>query len=197
MKGWTLKICDGLNVLVCFLVARWFFMSYLFSYSIEIFQLRPGELLTTLVMGILILVMTAFGFVLLRFFYLKKINTNHMIFLYFLYFILLFYSLFLKNIGLQGYEINPLTYFDGLAYGYWFEPVMNLLLFIPIGFLFKGSWKRILIAAIGLMAVEILQYVLHLGIFDLGDFLANFVSLGIGQLIRWILLHLGFRQWLS
>lgn len=191
-----LKVWDSLNFILCFILARWIFKNYLFSYSIEIFHFRQGELWEILIVGGLVLVLTNFFFVLLRFLYLRKINMTHLLILYGIYFLLLVYSLFFKNIGLQGYELNPMTYFDGLAYGYWFEPVINLLLFIPLGFLLSLNWKSFLGILMIFLSVEILQYVFHLGIFDVGDFLANMSSLLLGQTLRVILLRFGFREWL-
>lgn len=189
-------ILDLLNFLICFVFAKWVFMSYLFSYSITIFNLQAGQGLSTVVSLALILVISGFLFVLLRLLYAKTIKVDHLMALYGSYFLVLFYVLFFKNIGLQGHELNPLTYFDGVAYGYWFEPVMNLLLFIPLGFLLRLNWKSFILSLLVLLTIEGMQYGFHLGIFDVGDLLANAFSLLVGQGLRLLLLALGFRQWL-
>lgn len=197
MKKSTLFLLDILNFSLCFFVASWFFVNFLFTYSIEIFQIPKGHALEILVTLVLILVMSIFGFVCLRLLYWRRLNRKHLTGLYLVYFSLLFYVLFLKNIGLKGYELNPLTYFDGLLYGFWFEPVMNLLMFIPLSLLFKMTWRRALLSLSCLLLVEVLQYLLHLGVFDIGDLLANFASLCLGQVLRMGLLRLGLRSWLD
>lgn len=197
MKKSTLLVLDLLNFSVCFYFAGWLFMNFLFTYSLEIFNFPASRTVTVLINLSLILVLTAFCFICIRLLYLRRLNPKHLFFLYGVYFVLLFYLLFLKNIGLQSYKLNPLTYFDGIPYGFWFEPVMNLLMFIPVSLLFKMTLRRALLALICLVAVETIQYVGHLGVFDMGDLLANFLSLMLGQLIRRLLFSLGLERWLD
>lgn len=197
MKKSTLFVLDILNFSISFCFAGWFFMSFLFSHSLEIFSFPGSRLLEVIVNLALIWLLAIFCSLWLRLIYYRRLNPKHVLFFYIVYFILLIYLLFLKNIGLHGYELNPLTYFSGLPYGYWFEPVMNLLMFIPVSLLFKMTWKRAFLALLCLLTVELLQYFLHLGVFDLGDLLANFVSLGLGQFLRRLLLRLGLRTWLD
>ncbi len=197
MKKSTLFVLDLLNFAVCFCFASWLFMNFLFTYSLEIFNFPVSRTVIVLLNLALILVLAAFCFIWFRLLYLRYLNPKHLFFLYSVYFILLFYLLFLKNIGSHSYELNPLTYFNGILFGYWFEPVMNLLLFIPLSLLFKMTWKRALLALMALFFVESLQYILHLGVFDVGDLMANAISLALGQGIRFLLFQLGLSSWLE
>ena len=57
--------------------------------------------------------------------------------------------------------------------------VGNILLFIPLGF-FKGIIKSTLIIII----IEILQYILKRGIFDVVDIILNLIGVVIGKIGR-------------
>ncbi len=102
----------------------------------------------------------------------------------FFYFLSLFYLLFLKNIGIQGISLNPLSFAQELHWGSHFVPIMNLLMFIPLGLLFSSRMSNLLLCLIALFSVESIQYFGHLGIFDLGDIVLNMLGLLVGTAIH-------------
>ena len=104
--------------------------------------------------------------------------------LYFIYFLALFYLLFLKNIGTQGLSLNPLSFARELYWGSHFVPIMNLLMFIPLGLLFSSRLSNLLLCLLTLFSVESIQYFGHLGVFDLGDITLNMLGILVGTAIH-------------
>ena len=64
-----------------------------------------------------------------------------------------------------------------------FVPLMNVLMFIPLGILSKGNKKVLPFYFIGILFIEILQYTFSLGIFDIADIISNYVGTIIGYSI--------------
>ena len=70
------------------------------------------------------------------------------------------------------------------------EIVLNVLLFVPLGFLvpkvreFFGKWWRILLLGLALsVTIEVTQLLTHLGCFDVCDLVHNTLGAGIGFLL--------------
>ena len=91
------------------------------------------------------------------------------------------------------YTFNPLSFISDFTSGSRFVPIMNLVMFIPLGFLFRPSKENFILAFFGLLTIETAQYVFHLGIFDLGDVTLNLLSISIGTLLH----QTALRKWLS
>ena len=77
-----------------------------------------------------------------------------------------------------------------------FTPLLNVLLFIPLGYLaphaFVSIRKYRKVLAIGLvfsLLIETIQYITHLGWFDISDLMHNTLGTGIGYWIfqRWLM----------
>ena len=100
--------------------------------------------------------------------------------------------------------VNPLVKYSALgkeldqngwkcfstAKGYCSEIVLNILLFVPLGFLvpilkesFQRAWK-VLLLGLGLF-IEFTQLMLHAGCFDTADLIHNTAGAGIGYLMWW------------
>lgn len=82
-------------------------------------------------------------------------------------------------------NLNPLALFE-LNYYSFFQNFFNLVLFIPIGFLFKKNNSKIkvlIIAIIVVLAIETLQLVTMRGIFDIVDILLDVAGIFIGFLL--------------
>lgn len=98
------------------------------------------------------------------------------------YFLSLVYFLFFKTIGVQGVSLNPLSFVQEIRYGDDWVALMNILYFIPLGWLCSKK-LHLCTTLIALMSVECIQYIFHLGIFDLGDIVANMIGVSIGYLV--------------
>lgn len=106
--------------------------------------------------------------------------------LWFCYFIVLSFLLFGRARGLQGFQVcttNPLHFIEN------FESnkdsliitIMNILFFIPIGYLFRQ--KRYIISTLIIcLSIESIQYIFSLGIFDICDIIFNIIGFFIGYL---------------
>lgn len=116
----------------------------------------------------------------------KNISKNFIKFLYIIYFILLFFILFLKSTGLQGANLNPLEGLYDLKSGYYKEILLNIIIFIPIGFLsFGKKFSRVIVIRfiIVILLVEIFQYMFSLGFFDIVDVITNTIGFVLGHFI--------------
>ena len=69
---------------------------------------------------------------------------------------------------------------------YWAEIITNIILFIPLGFLLGRlvGWKGILIAAVMSAAIETIQLIMHLGLFEIDDIIHNTVGAAIGAALH-------------
>lgn len=165
--------------LVSFAFSSWFYEHYLMTYTHYISSY--GVSFTLALNTIITLILTYFTFILIHLVYTKKITSLTVAVSYFIYFMILIYVILLKNIGIQGYSFNPLSFISDFTSGSRFVPIMNLVMFIPLGFLFRPSKENFILAFFGLLTIETAQYVFHLGIFDLGDITLNLLSIGIGS----------------
>ena len=79
----------------------------------------------------------------------------------------------------------------------------NILLFLPIGFLYAGSfmreWKRTLLFGFCIsLLIEVAQLTLHKGYFEVDDLICNTIGTGVGYLayrmMTWITTKLNRNQ---
>lgn len=172
--------------LVSFAFSSLFYEHYLMTYTHYISSY--GVSFTLTLNTIITLILTYFTFILMHLVYTKKITSLTVAVFYFIYFMIL-----LKNIGIQGYSFNPLSFISDFTSGSRFVTIMNLVMFIPLGFLFRPSKENFILAFFGLLTIETAQYVFHLGIFDLGDVTLNLLSIGMGTMLH----QTALRKWLS
>lgn len=177
--------------LVSFAFSSWFYEHYLMTYTHYISS--DGVLFTLALNTIITLILTYFTFILMHLVYTKKITSLTVAVSYFIYFMILIYVILLKNISIQGYSFNPLSFISDFTSGSRFVPIMNLVMFITLGFLFRPSKENFILPFFGLLTIETAQYVFHLGIFNLGDVTLNLLSIGIGTMLH----QTALRKWLS
>ena len=163
-------------------LSYWFYRGHLEQYVHYIAHYGPYfQVFLNLV---IIILLGYFVYAFLKLLLTRKIKKQTLLLLYFIYFLSLFYLLFLKNIGIQGISLNPLSFARELYWGSHFVPIMNLLMFIPLGLLFSSRLSNLLLCLIALFSVESIQYFGHLGIFDLGDIVLNMLGLLVGTAIH-------------
>ena len=144
----------------------------------------------------IILTLTAISSLFIRGLYSRHIPRWLVLASYTLYFLILFYALFLKNIGRQGFSLDLQSFTYNWIYGDKLVPTMNIIMFIPLGFLCKLSWKHLAYFTLAISLVEGSQYLFHLGIFDLGDILTNLLGFIIGTYLletalgKWVVRHI-------
>lgn len=179
----VLKILsDVLLGVTSFALSYWFYRGHLEQYVHYI--AHYGSYFQVLLNLVIIVLLSYFVYAFLKLLLTRKLKKRTLLLLYLIYFLALFYLLFLKNIGIQGLSLNPLSFARELYWGSHFVPIMNLLMFIPLGLLFTSRLSNLLLCLLTLFSVESIQYFGHLGVFDLGDITLNMLGILIGTAIH-------------
>ena len=163
-------------------LSYWFYRGHLEQYVHYI--AHYGSYFQVLLNLVIIVLLSYFVYAFLKLLLTRKLKKQTLLLLYFIYFLALFYLLFLKNIGTQGLSLNPLSFARELYGGSHFVPIMNLLMFIPLGLLFSSRLSNLLLCLLTLFSVESIQYFGHLGVFDLGDITLNMLGILVGTAIH-------------
>lgn len=116
----------------------------------------------------------------------KKFHTYFVYGFYLTYFLGICYFLLGRRIVFRAIELNPfafISYFGVHRGGY--KNVFNIALFIPLGVLLHGlPLKKIIpLSLLGLILIEVAQYVSYVGVLDLSDIMLNFAGICIGLLV--------------
>ena len=184
--------------LISLFIFRWFYLdiiyfklaSYIGGDGLAVLE-NSAIAILIFILGTFFLSSTLFQLI-YRSFSLKLLKIE-----YAAYFILLFFFLFFKSIGVQGITLNPLSFIADFLSGQAFETFFNIVFFIPLGLLLnykKISFsKSILISIIGITIIEVIQYIFSLGFFDLGDVVTNTVGIIFGWLFYSLLDKKGYK----
>ena len=179
----TLKTLSNILLgILSLALSYWFYRGYLEQYVNYI--AHYGSYFQVLLNLVIIVLLSYFVYAFLKLLLTRKLKKQTLLLLYFIYFLALFYLLFLKNIGTQGLSLNPLSFARELYWGSHFVPIMNLLMFIPLGLLFSSRLSNLLLCLLTLFSVESIQYFGHLGVFDLGDITLNMLGILVGTAIH-------------
>ncbi|MBZ2110803.1 VanZ family protein [Streptococcus infantis] len=182
MKKIFIHVLDLVNFIISFLVCRWFFMEYLYFYFTSIFGFpESGVDFWRPLFAILIISFILFTIV--RSLYTHKLDIRLVKIIYLLYFFVLLYSLLFKNLGIQGINLNLISFIKDSIFIDSKVPLLNILIFIPLGALFGFKYKNISIFFFGVVSLEVIQYIFHLGFFDVGDIFTNTIGFIIGNMI--------------
>lgn len=161
-------------------------MTHFYWYGVEIFGfLNDGsDFWQTLAM---IITLTIALYTFIKVLILRQRDKKLIIFCYLNYCLLMIYVLFFKSIGISGYNFDLVKYInDGVSFDL-LGLVFNLVMFIPLGFLFSPKVRNIGIFLGLILCIELIQGVLSLGIFDLGDLLFNTLGFFIGSVLHYCL----------
>ena len=179
----TLKTLSNILLgMLSLALSYWFYRGHLEQYVHYI--AHYGSYFQVLLNLVIIVLLSYFVYAFLKLLLTRKLKKQTLLLLYFIYFLALFYLLFLKNIGTQGLSLNPLSFARELYLGSHFVPIMNLLMFIPLGLLFSSRLSNLLLCLLTLFSVESIQYFGHLGVFDLGDITLNMLGILVGTAIH-------------
>jgi glycopeptide antibiotics resistance protein len=179
----TLKTLSNILLgILSLALSYWFYRGYLEQYVHYI--AHYGSYFQVLLNLVIIVLLSYFVYAFLKLLLTRQLKKQTLLLLYFIYFLALFYLLFLKNVGTQGLSLNPLSFARELYWGSHFVPIMNLLMFIPLGLLFSSRLSNLLLCLLTLFTVESIQYFGHLGVFDLGDIALNMLGILVGTAIH-------------
>lgn len=100
------------------------------------------------------------------------------------YFLSLTFVLFIRLMGNRGINLNPLDFVKNIYEDpiFFITIIMNILAFMPIGYLFKKKTLKVsvLSAIVICLAIELLQYIFKVGIFDVDDIVFNVIGIILG-----------------
>ena len=179
----TLKTLSNILLgMLSLALSYWFYRGHLEQYVHYI--AHYGSYFQVLLNLVIIVLLSYFVYAFLKLLLTRKLKKQTLLLLYFIYFLALFYLLFLKNIGTQGLSLTPLSFARELYGASHFVPIMNLLMFIPLGLLFSSRLSNLLLCLLTLFSVESIQYFGHLGVFDLGDITLNMLGILVGTAIH-------------
>lgn len=176
----------GLIFILFFFVIRFIYMEMLYQHTVTMFNFiyyykNPENDFLFVIFIILFLtyILTTLTYKLLT----NSLSISFLRFLYGFYFLSLVYFLFFKTIGISGVNLNPLTMTNDLFNGGSLIFLMNILFFIPIGFLFRLTIKTNLLFLFSIFSIELIQLTLSIGIFDINDILLNYLGFLIGTIV--------------
>ncbi len=162
-------------------LSYWFYRGHLEQYVHYI--AHYGSYFQVLLNLVIIVLLSYFVYAFLKLLLTRKLKKQTLLLLYFIYFLALFYLLFLKTLVPRVYHLTPF-FARELYWGSHFVPIMNLLMFIPLGLLFSSRLSNLLLCLLTLFSVESIQYFGYLGVFDLGDITLNMLGILIGTAIH-------------
>lgn len=180
------KILFSLIFIVIFIIVRFLYMEVFYQYTRTMFKFiyyykNPiNDFMFVLGMIVFItIIITSFLYQII----LGKISSKFSKYISVIYFISLIYFLFFKTIGITGVNFNILNLATDLIGGEPIILIMNILFFIPMGFLFIFNKKNSIIFLLSIFIIEVLQMVFNVGIFDVVDILLNYVGFIIGTIV--------------
>lgn len=106
---------------------------------------------------------------------------------YICYFLMLIPSLFGRNIfKIRIYNLNPIVLWNELkTFEGVITAILNIILFMPIGYIFKNKKFGTLIAI--MLPVEFMiestQLIFKVGVFDVDDIILNIIGISLGYLL--------------
>lgn len=189
MKNLKLILIHFFIIIVSFFVSRWFFMEFLYPFSMSFFPASGS--VDFVIPWIQIWLITFYLYLFVQSFISGFFPKWAIYIFYIIYCLLLIYLLFFKNIGIQGIEWNPLMFIQDLLSA---VVLLNIVMFVPSGFLFKFNKKNLLLFILIIFLVEISQYVFALGIFDFGDIFTNTCGFIIGSALSETPLFSNFKE---
>lgn len=136
---------------------------------------------------ILILFQIVCIFCITQFIIYKTIDETTLKVFYICYFLMLIPSLFGRNFfKIRIYNLNPLLLLDQLkSFDGVITAILNVILFMPIGYLFKNNKFGTLIAI--MLPIEFMiestQLIFKVGVFDVDDIILNIIGISLGYLL--------------
>lgn len=135
------------------------------------------------VLGIFIMIsFMIFIYLVLNFLLENKLPDFFYYVIWFYYFLLLFVLNFCLQRDINGFNLNPFKTVNKSFFEFFLFLIKNMVLFIPIGFLLKSEeiLRTLIIVLLLELSVELSQYVLKVGIFDINEIFFNVIGIYLG-----------------
>ncbi|MDR0298597.1 MAG: VanZ family protein [Streptococcaceae bacterium] len=170
----------SLLLIVLFLLYLWLPVASLATVTLYFLPLQAGikSLVDLALAGLTAYFFNVFLWALIE----KRIAKANVIAFYLLYFAFAVSTLLLRGTGSWGWNFNLLNIFTTGQFVS-LVTLLNLMLFIPVGFLLKLSWRNLAIMAVIIALVEMTQALTHQGFCDVDDWLLNMISFVAGTLL--------------
>lgn len=112
--------------------------------------------------------------------YVKRVGIDKQKVATFIYLELIIFLTVLGRRSKSGYGIEIIPYWSVSS-----EKIMNILVFIPVGFLFSGFNEKtaVLRGFLFSLSIELLQLILRKGTFEMMDLITNTIGAVIGYLL--------------
>lgn len=163
-------------------------MTYFYWYGVRLFGFWDDGADFWRTLGVIVL-LTVLFYKAISALVSRRLDKRLVIFYYILYFLLVVYVLFFKSVGVQGYNFDLIKYIaDGFEIDFK-GFLLNLLMFLPLGLLFRPRIKSIGLFLVFITSCEWLQWRFALGFFDLGDILLNVIGFFLGNLVSLYLIE--------
>lgn len=163
------------SVLVGYL-ANYFVGSYLLN------DFLPESNLKDIFSIFLMISFMVFIYLILNFLLEKELTAFFYYVLWFYYFVLIFILNFGLERDINGFNLNPFKTMDKSFFDFFIFLLKNLVLFIPIGFLLREEdiFRSLVIVLLFEISLELAQYVLKVGIFDINEIFFNIIGIYLG-----------------
>lgn len=174
-----IKLLDMFISVILGIILNYFVTSEIISY---LFQ--GLSKIYIVISFIAIIIQILFIFTSIRLIRCKEIDKKTYILLWILYWSIIVLLLFGRRQSESIVNFNILYLFekDSLI-----QNIMNIILFMPIGYLFYSKklkkGKMFLISFSGVILIELIQMILRIGIFDVCDIILNILGISIGYFI--------------
>lgn len=158
------------------------YLAYFFVGSHLIGGLLPESNFKDLLSIFLMLSFMIFIYMALNFLLENKLPEFFYYLIWFYYFVLLFILNFCMERNINGFNLNPFKTVDKSFFDFFIFLLKNLVLFIPIGFLMRREeiTKTFIIVLLLELSLELSQYVLMTGLFDINEIFCNIIGIYLG-----------------
>lgn len=111
--------------------------------------------------------------------------------------LIILYIVFILTRTIIGREVHPDPIFQGLFWELqnrmWHDIILNILLFVPLGFLI-GGWKGVVVGLAISCGIETIQYFARIGFCELDDILNNTIGSVVGATLNTIILRIRINE---
>ena len=159
-----------------------FIINYFITSNILTIFFQGIQSLYILLSMIVLAIQILFIFIILRLCRTKKINNYIVKLLFVCYICIMIILLFGREIRDRAISMSISPLFNFSDFQVLFQNIFNVVLFLPIGYLFKSTSNKyiVLYAFINVIAIEVIQLLTNRGVFDICDIILNMLGILIG-----------------
>lgn len=159
-----------------------FVINYYITSNIVTIFFQGMNSLYVLLSIIVLIMQILFIFIIIRLCRTKKVNNYVFKFLFALYIGIMLILLFGRETRGSSISMTIYPLVNFLDFEVLFQNIFNVILFLPIGYLFKNKLTKyaVLYAFTGVITIEAIQLFTNRGVFDICDIILNMLGIIIG-----------------